>query len=187
MKILNLFIIFLLLISCINKTPNDSIETTIQPDEFQIIIKKVLLMNAHIQNNKKYSMIDKDSISHITLKILEEGDFNKNDLLKAIKFYSSNPNLLDSLIIDLKDSLNENQVDISHDYLENYNKMPNDSLKKILMTYPYIKTDNLKKGFTFTYNEKDSIIMFFKKNRKMLNNYSFKVFIDKFNSSINLK
>ena len=187
MKKLKLYSILFFLISCVNSTTNNNFETKIQPHEFQKIIKKVLLMNAHLQNNRKYSIINKDSIGHITLEILEKENFNKSDLKNAIKFYSSNPNLLDSLIIDLKDSLNENQVDISHDYLENYNKMPNDSLKKILMTYPYIKTDNLKKGFTFTHNEKDSIIMFFKKNRKMLNNYSFKVFIDKFNSSINLK
>ena len=65
--------------------------------------------------------------------------------------------------------------------------MPDDSLKKILMTYPYINVNDLKKGYNFSKTEKDSIEIFFTKNRKMLNNYTFKVFIDKFNSSIKLK
>lgn len=187
MKKLTLFVVVFLLVSCINNTPNDSIKTSIKANEFQKIIKKTLLINSHIQNNRMYSMIDKDSVSHITLKILKESNFNKNDLLEAIKFYSSNPYLLDSLIIDLKDSLDENQINVSHDYLEDYNKMPDDSLKKILMTYPYINVNDLKKGYNFSKTEKDSIEIFFTKNRKMLNNYTFKVFIDKFNSSIKLK
>tara|TARA_B100001287_G_scaffold269986_1_gene268104 strand:+ start:11868 stop:12422 length:555 start_codon:yes stop_codon:yes gene_type:complete len=182
MKKLKLYSILFFLISCVNSTTNNNFETKIQPHEFQKIIKKVLLMNAHLQNNRKYSIINKDSIGHITLEILEKENFNKSDLKNAIKFYSSNPNLLDSLILDLKDTLNENKIDISN---ENYNNMPNDSLKKILMNYPYINVNNLNKGFIFSKTEKDSIIIFFEKNRKMLNNYAFKVFIDKFNSIIN--
>ena len=64
MKKLNVFIVFFLLIfiSCINNTPNENIKTSIEPKEFQKIIKKAIIMNAHIQNNKQYSLIDKDTI-----------------------------------------------------------------------------------------------------------------------------
>ena len=64
MKKLTLFVVVFLLVSCINNTPNDSIKTSIKADEFQKIIKKTLLINSHIQNNKKYSMIDKDRCNY---------------------------------------------------------------------------------------------------------------------------
>ena len=45
---------------------------------------------------------------------MEKG-YDKKDLFEAIKFYSSKPNILDSLISDIKDSLEKQQNIISDD------------------------------------------------------------------------
>lgn len=186
-KLVLLSLILITTFSCMNKNPYDGIESPISPKEFQLLIKDVGLMNAHLQNSKKYSLINRDSIGSITLEILQKKGFSKKDLMEAVRYYASQPQKLDSLIADLKDTLKENQIKISHDYIEDYENMPNDSLTKILMQYPYLGKLNFKNDFTLSDNTKDSIIIYFSKNRNKLNNYRFKTFIDKFNAWVNLK
>ena len=116
------FKIFILLItatSCLDETPKDNIKyPPIKEKEFQTIIKKIWLVNAHLYNNKKFTQIPRDSVGNITNKLLEDYGFKKEDFKKSIKYYSENPKLIDSIIKDLRDSLEKVFISISHDVIE---------------------------------------------------------------------
>ena len=89
-EIIWIIIIFISLNSCIQETPNTGIKNTpIPPKEFQTIIKKTWLMNAHVFNNKKQTLLPKDSVPNQTLTILNDLGYKEEDLSLAIKFYSS--------------------------------------------------------------------------------------------------
>jgi hypothetical protein len=76
------------------------------------------LVNAHLYNNKKFTQIPRDSVGNITNKLLEDYGFKKEDFKKSIKYYSENPRLIDSIIKDLRDSLEKVFTSISHDVNE---------------------------------------------------------------------
>ena len=69
------FKIFFLLIaatSCLEEKPKDNIKyPPIKEKEFQTLIKKIWLVNAHLYNNKKFTQIPRDSVGSITNKLLE--------------------------------------------------------------------------------------------------------------------
>ena len=185
-EIISIVIIFISLNSCIQETPNTGIENTpIPPKEFQTIIKKTWLMNAHVFNNKKQTLLPRDSVSNLTLTILNELGFQEEDLSLAIKYYSSKPVLLDSLIKDIRDSLEENFLNISNDMIENAETISNDTFIKIIEQYPKFNSLEIDENFNFTQKAKDSIVDFFRKNPEKLNNYDLSSFIEKINSSSN--
>ena len=108
MKLLYLLLFTTLLNGCVGKNEM-KLSTEINPENFQKIIKEIYLINAHVYNNK-YSKIKLDTINLQIIQVLKENNFNSEDLSNAIKYYSSNPRILDSLIIDLRDSLQNEQL-----------------------------------------------------------------------------
>lgn len=66
-------------------------------------------MNAHLYNN---TLIHKDSLAGATNKLLKDNEIEKYEFEKSIQFYSQNPILLDSIIKDLKDSLEKTYNEI---------------------------------------------------------------------------
>ena len=115
MKKLTIIILFGLLInSCVDeKTDNYINESSISNKEFQEIIKKIWLANAHIYNNKKFTLIPRDSLKNLTFQILKEKEINRSEFEKSIQYYSQNPILLDSIIKNLRDSLEKVFISIS--------------------------------------------------------------------------
>ena len=111
MRFLYLLLLITVLNGCVSKN-EVKLSTDINPENFQKIIKEIYLINAHIYNNK-YSKIKLDSIKLQIIQILKENNLNSDDLSNAIKYYSSNPKILDSLIIDLRDSLENEQLKIN--------------------------------------------------------------------------
>ena len=109
----NYFIIILsifILSSCVEENPDNKIEISpLEDDKFQKIIKKIWLMNAHLYNN---TLIHKDSLAEATYKLLKNNGIDRYDFEKSIQFYSQNPILLDSIIKDLKDSLEKTYNEI---------------------------------------------------------------------------
>ena len=184
-KLILSFICFTFLTACIDENPTlSSPKTPISPKEFQYLIKEIWLMNAHIYNNKKYTLLPKDSIGHATLEILNKKGFDKNDLSQAIKFYTSKPAFLDSLIRDLRDSLENSQIKISHDETEEYYEINSDSMINILEKYPKFNSIDINESFNFIKSTRDSIIEYFKKNQGKLGNYSFEQFASKIADTI---
>ena len=124
---INFFKILILLIavtSCLEEKLEDNIKNPpIKEKEFQALIKKIWLVNAHLYNNKKFTQIPRDSVNSVTNKMLEDYGFKKEDFKQSIKYYSQNPRLLDSIIKDLRDSLEKVFVDISHDVIEDDQKL----------------------------------------------------------------
>jgi len=113
LKLLVFTVVFIT--SCVDNDPNEEIiHCPIPEKDFQDIIKTTFLINAHIHNQKMNNKFN-DTIKENTLNILEEKGYDKKDLFEAIKFYSSKPNILDSLISDIKDSLEKQQNIISDD------------------------------------------------------------------------
>jgi hypothetical protein len=135
--VIKYFKIFFLLIaatSCLEEKPKDNIKyPPIKEKEFQTLIKKIWLVNAHLYNNKKFTQIPRDSVGSITNKLLEDYGYKKEDFKKSIKYYSENPRLLDSIIKDLRDSLEKVFTGISHDVNEDDQILvQQDSLKNML-------------------------------------------------------
>ena len=133
-KHVKIFILIIAVSSCLEEKPEYSIKhPPIKEKEFQILIKKIWLVNAHLYNNKKFTQIPRDSVSSITNKLLQDNGFEKEDFKKSIQYYSENPRLLDSIIKDLRDSLEIVYVSISKDDNEdNVELIQQDSLKSIL-------------------------------------------------------
>jgi len=133
-KYFKIFILLIAITSCLEEKPKDNIKyPPIKVKEFQTLIKKIWLVNAHLYNNKKFTQIPRDSVGSITNKLLEDYGYKKEDFKKSIKYYSENPRLLDSIIKDLRDSLEKVFTGISHDVNEDDQKLvQQDSLKNIL-------------------------------------------------------
>ena len=122
-KHFKIFILLITVTSCLEEKPKDCIKyPPIKEKEFQAIIKKIWLINAHLYNNKKFTQIPRDSVGNITNKLLEDYGFKKEDIKKSIKYYSENPKLIDSIIKDLRDSLEKVFISISHDVNEDDQK-----------------------------------------------------------------
>ena len=111
----NYFIIILstfILSGCVEENPDNKIKIPpLEDDKFQKIIKKIWLMNAHLYNNNN-TLMHKDSLAKATNKLLIDNGIDKYDFEKSIQFYSQNPILLDSIIKDLKDSLEKTYNEI---------------------------------------------------------------------------
>lgn len=123
-KYFKILILLIAVTSCLEEKPEDNIKNPpIKEKEFQALIKKIWLVNAHLYNNKKFTQIPRDSVNSVTNKMLEDYGFKKEDFKKSIKYYSQNPRLLDSIIKDLRDSLEKVFVDISHDVIEDDQKL----------------------------------------------------------------
>ena len=133
-KYFKIFIFLITVTSCLEEKPKDNIKyPPIKEKEFQTLIKKIWLVNAHLYNNKKFTQIPRDSVGSITNKLLEDYGYKKEDFKKSIKYYSENPRLLDSIIKDLRDSLEKVFTGISHDVNEDDQILiQQDSVKKIL-------------------------------------------------------
>ena len=133
-KYFKIFILLIAVTSCLEEKPKDNIKyPPIKVNEFQTLIKKIWLVNAHLYNNKKFTQIPRDSVGSITNKLLEDYGYKKEDFKKSIKYYSENPRLLDSIIKDLRDSLEKVFTGISHDVNEDDQTLvQQDSLKNIL-------------------------------------------------------
>ena len=133
-KYYKIFILLIAVTSCLEEKPKDNIRhSPIKVKEFQTLIKKIWLVNAHLYNNKKFTQIPRDSVGSITNKLLEDYGYKKEDFKKSIKYYSENPRLLDSIIKDLRDSLEKVFTGISHDVNEDDQILvQQDSLKNIL-------------------------------------------------------
>ena len=122
-KHFKIFILLITVSSCLEEKSKDCIKyPPIKEKEFQAIIKKIWLVNAHLYNNKKFTQIPRDSVGNITNKLLEDYGFKKEDIKKSIKYYSENPKLIDSIIKDLRDSLEKVFISISHDVIEDDQK-----------------------------------------------------------------
>lgn len=122
-KHFKIFILLITVTSCLEEKPKYCIKyPPIKEKEFQAIIKKIWLVNAHLYNNKKFTQIPRDSVGNITNKLLEDYGFKKEDIKKSIKYYSENPKLIDSIIKDLRDSLEKVFISISHDVIEDDQK-----------------------------------------------------------------
>ena len=123
-KYLKILILLIAVTSCLEEKLEDNIKNPpIKEKEFQALIKKIWLVNAHLYNNKKFTQIPRDSVNSVTNKMLEDYGFKKEDFKQSIKYYSQNPRLLDSIIKDLRDSLEKVFVDISHDVIEDDQKL----------------------------------------------------------------
>ena len=133
-KYFKIFILLIAVTSCLEEKPKNNIKyPPIKEKEFQILIKKIWLVNAHLYNNKKFTQIPRDSVGSITNKLLEDYGYKKEDFKKSIKYYSENPRLLDSIIKNLRDSLEKVYIGISHDVNEEDQILfQQDSLKNIL-------------------------------------------------------
>jgi hypothetical protein len=107
-KLVLISTLLFLICSCVNQNPSDNYTNCpIPPKDFQYIIKNTFLINAHLENDKKFKSTYKDSIGDLTIKIIQDKGFQKEDFLESINCYSSKPFLLDSLIKDIKDSIQE--------------------------------------------------------------------------------
>jgi hypothetical protein len=144
-KYFKIFILLIALTSCLEEKPKDTIKhPPIKVKEFQTLIKKIWLVNAHLYNNKKFTQIPRDSVGSITNKLLEDYGYKKEDFKKSIKYYSENPRLLDSIIKDLRDSLEKVFTGISHDVNEDDQILvQQDSVQNILKESPKF-IDNMK-------------------------------------------
>lgn len=122
----------MLISGCVNEKTTDHVsENNISDKDFQNIIKNIWLTNAHIFNNKKFTLIPRDSVNYIMYKIIQEKGINKEEFEKSIKYYSQNPELLDSILKDLRDSLEEVFIGISHDEIDEESNS-NDIIKDLL-------------------------------------------------------
>ena len=126
-----IIILIFIISSCVEENPDNKIEISPLEDiKFQKIIKKIWLMNAYIYNNNNTLML-KDSLGKATYKLLKDNGVDKYEFEKSIQFYSQNPILLDSIIRDLKDSLEKayNEI-LDSELIEKKNINSTDSLKE---------------------------------------------------------
>ena len=126
-----IIILIFIISSCVEENPDNKIEISPLKDiKFQKIIKKIWLMNAYIYNNNNTLML-KDSLGKATYKLLKDNGVDKYEFEKSIQFYSQNPILLDSIIRDLKDSLEKayNEI-LDSELIEKKNINSTDSLKE---------------------------------------------------------
>jgi hypothetical protein len=144
--------------SCISENSNKKVIPEISPRDFQLIIKQVWLLNAHVQNNNKYSLVNKDSISQITLEILNAKGYNREDLIQTINYYSTKTVALDSLIKDLSDSLEKDKVEITIKLKEENSEKEGDSLINLLTIDNKDINNKLNKNLNFNKNKKDSLL-----------------------------
>ena len=73
----------LLLNSCVDEKTDDYItESSISNQEFQEIIKKIWLANAHVYNNKKFTLIPRDSLKNLTFQLLKEKEIDRSEFEK---------------------------------------------------------------------------------------------------------
>lgn len=176
-----------ILSSCISENPNEKAIPKISPSDFQSIIKKVWLLNAHVQNNNKYSLIHRDSISQITLEILSKNGYDKEDLIQTINYYSSKPIALDSLIKDLGDTLEKNKIKIPHEKEEENKKSPNDSLDKLIDQETKLNSRKLNKNLNFNKTKKDSLLKKLDRQSKNISNRKYNSIVKKLNDSLKMK
>ena len=99
-------------------------------------------MNAHLYNN---TFIHKYSLAEATNKLLKDNGIEKYEFEKSIQFYSQNPILLDSIIKDLKDSLEKTYSEILDSELIE---------KKIINTSETLKEKSKFKTRTININKK---------------------------------
>ena len=148
--VIYIYIFNLLIAGCVNEKTTDYVsENNISDKDFQNIIKNIWLTNAHIFNNKKFTLIPRDSVNYIMYKVIQEKGINKEEFEKSIKYYSQNPELLDSILKDLRDSLEEVFIGISHDEIDedsNSKEIIKDLLKEnSKFIKPDIKRSNKRK------------------------------------------
>ena len=125
-----IIILIFIISSCVEENPDNKIEISPLEDiKKQKIIKKIWLMNAYIYNNN--TLMLKDSLGKATYKLLKDNGVDKYEFEKSIQFYSQNPILLDSIIRDLKDSLEKayNEI-LDSELIEKKNINSTDSLKE---------------------------------------------------------
>ena len=136
----------LLLNSCVDEKTDDYItESSISNQEFQEIIK-IWLANAHVYNNKKFTLIPRDSLKNLTFQLLKEKEIDRSEFEKSIQYYSQNPILLDSIINNLRDSLEKVFISIPHEEVEEKEELIfKDSLKGLLKESSKFKNYNIKK------------------------------------------
>jgi hypothetical protein len=139
----------LLLNSCVDEKTDDYItESSISNQEFQEIIKKIWLANAHVYNNKKFTLIPRDSLKNLTFQLLKEKEIDRSEFEKSIQYYSQNPILLDSIINNLRDSLEKVFISIPHEEVEEKEELIfKDSLKGLLKESSKFKNYNIKKRY----------------------------------------
>ena len=160
-KHVKIFILLIAVSSCLEEKPEYSIKhPPIKEKEFQILIKKIWLVNAHLYNNKKFTQIPRDSVSSITNKLLQDNGFEKEDFKKSIQYYSENPRLLDSIIKDLRDSLEIVYVGISKDdNADNAELIQQDSLKSILKeSFKFIDKMKIKQDLKPSLKSRNQIL-----------------------------
>ena len=64
-KLIYIFIFNLLISGCVNEKTTDHVsKNNISDKDFQNIIKNIWLTNAHIFNNKKFTLIPRDKLQH---------------------------------------------------------------------------------------------------------------------------
>ena len=133
--------------SCVDEKTGEYINKSyISESDFQEIIKKLWLANAHLYNNKKFTLIPRDSLKNITYQLLKDKGTDRKEFTKAIQYYSQNPILLDSIINDLRDSLEKVFISIPHEELEEREKLIfKDSLKDLLKENSKFKKLNTNK------------------------------------------
>lgn len=148
-KLAVIIVIGLLINSCVDEKTDDYItESSISNQEFQEIIKKIWLANAHIYNNKKFTLIPRDSLKNLTFQLLKEKEIDRSEFEKTIQYYSQNPILLDSIIKNLRDSLEKVFISIPHEEIEEREELIiQDSLKDLLKESSKFKNYNIRKEF----------------------------------------
>jgi|TARA_B100001094_G_C18140887_1_gene777805 hypothetical protein len=148
-KLAVIIVIGLLINSCVDEKTDDYItESSISNQEFQEIIKKIWLANAHIYNNKKFTLIPRDSLKNLTFQLLKEKEIDRSEFEKTIQYYSQNPTLLDSIIKNLRDSLEKVFISIPHEEVEEREELIiQDSLKDLLKESSKFKNYNIRKGY----------------------------------------
>ena len=83
--------------------------------------------------NCKFEVKNFNTTHLLSLIKIQEKGINKEEFEKSIKYYSQNPELLDSILKDLRDSLEEVFIGISHDEIDeesNSNEIIKDLLKE---------------------------------------------------------
>ena len=84
----------------------------------------------------------------MTFQLLKEKEIDRSEFEKTIQYYSQNPILLDSIIKNLRDSLEKVFISIPHEEVEEREELIiQDSLKDLLKESSKFKNYNIRKGF----------------------------------------